>query len=290
MMQRAHADNQWSTARTPAAFGATKETSGDGRPLTRGPDNDATPFYKRASPSLMRFVLGLLSGVLGMLAGWSALAALVVALSGPDRDGGLAMGAFFNIGPFGGVAGLIAGIWLFNRIGIVREGSASAPAETSGTASPPRRQLSYPFAVTILLLAAGIAYWAWYELIRSPYLSHGFMTLELQFRLPSGMGLPSDKQGVQIEVEERGGYATVNLSERWRGHDGDRQVILATAELSYKTRHRVVWLTLPGTTTDSWRLDLSGDPDPTPGYTPWRASDNASGTKIEMNYRLSADR
>ncbi len=238
----------------------------------------------------MRFILGLLSGLVGMLAGWSGLAALVLALSGPDRDGGLAMGAFFNIGPVGGLAGLIAGIWLFNRIGIVRAGVASPQAETPDTAPPPRGQLSYPFAATIVLLAACIAYWAWYELIRSPYLSHGFMTLELQFRLPSGLSLPADKRDVQIEVEERGGYATVNLGERWRGHDGDRQVILATAELSYKTHHRVVWLTLPGMPTDSWRLDLSGDPGPTPGYTAWRASDNASGTNIEMNYRLSADR
>jgi hypothetical protein len=227
----------------------------------------------------MHFVLGLLSGLIGMLAGWSGLAALVVALSGPDRDGGVAMGAFFNIGPIGGLAGFIAGIWLFNRIGVVRDGAPAAGA-----------RLSYPFAVTILLLVAGLAYWAWYELIRSPYLSHGFMTLELQFRLPSGMSLPADKKDVQIEVEERSRYANLDLSELWHGHDGDHQVILASASLSYKTRHRVVSLTLPGMPTDTWRLDLSGDPDPTPGYTAWRLADGASGTKIEMNYRLSADR
>lgn len=231
----------------------------------------------------MRFILGLLSGLIGLLAGWSGLAALVVALSGPDRDGGLAMGAFFNIGPVGGVIGLIAGIWLFNRFGVVRSHTPSPDAA-------PRAPLSYPFAVTVLLIAAGLAFWAWYELIRSPYLSHGFMTLELQFRLPSGMSLPADKKDVQIEVEERGGYAMLDLSELWHGHDGDRPVILASASLSYKTRHRVVSLTLPGMPTETWRLDLSSDPDPIPGYTAWRPPDNASGTKIEMNYRLRADR
>ena len=35
----------------------------------------------------MRFILGFLSGVIGMLAGWFGLAALVIALAGPDRDG-----------------------------------------------------------------------------------------------------------------------------------------------------------------------------------------------------------
>ena len=52
-------------------------------------------------PTLMRFIIGLLSGVLGMLAGWAGLAFLVVSLAGPDRDGGIAMGAFFQIGPIG---------------------------------------------------------------------------------------------------------------------------------------------------------------------------------------------
>jgi hypothetical protein len=65
------------------------------------------------SPSLqvlpfMRFILGFLSGVIGLLAGWFGLAALVISLSGPDRDGGVAMGAFFNIGPIGGLVGFVA--------------------------------------------------------------------------------------------------------------------------------------------------------------------------------------
>jgi hypothetical protein len=220
----------------------------------------------------MRVVLGLLSGLIGLAAGWVGLAALAIALAGPDRDGGLAMGAFFNIGPIGGVVGLIAGILLFNRFGLVRSNTPSPDAAA-------RAQLSHPFAVTVLLIVAGLAYWAWYELIRSPYLSHGFMTLHLQFRLPSAMSLPADKKDVQIEVEERGGYAMLDLSELWHGHDGDRPVILASASLSYKTHHRVVSLTLPGMPTETWRLDLSGDPDPTPGYTAWRLADNAAGRR-----------
>lgn len=132
----------------------------------------------------MRFILGLLSALLGMLAGWSALAALVIMLAGPDRDGGIAMGAFFNIGPIGGVVGLIAGIWLFARIGLVRNSAAPPVAETSNAAVRAETRLSFPFAVTLLLITAGLVWWAWYEFIRSPYLSHGFMTLELQFRLP----------------------------------------------------------------------------------------------------------
>jgi hypothetical protein len=48
---------------------------------------------------VMRIVLGFLSGLLGLLAGWFGLAFPVIAVVGPDREGGVAMGAFFDIGP-----------------------------------------------------------------------------------------------------------------------------------------------------------------------------------------------
>jgi hypothetical protein len=220
----------------------------------------------------MRIILGFLSGVIGMLAGWFGLAALVIALAGPDRDGGVAMGAFFNIGPIGGLVGLATGVLLFVKKGIGSKG-------TSPT-----------FAVAILVIAGGLGWWAWYELIRSPYLTHGFMTLQLQFRLPPGMALPPDVTDVHIVVEEGQQYAGVMLGERWHGTDGDHRVILASATLSRKTSRRAVSLEFPGVSEQIWQLDLASDPDPTPGYSPWRSPSGTSTPKIEMNFRLSADR
>lgn len=237
----------------------------------------------------MRFILGFLSALLGALAGWSALAALVVMLAGPDRDGGIAMGAFFDIGPIGGVAGLIAGIWLFVRFGLVRNATPQPAAETAD-AAPHRATLSAPFAVTVLLIVAILGWWGWYELIRSPYLSHGFMTLQIEFRLPPGMTLPDKAEDVHIDVEEAKGYANAMLPPNWRAHDGDRRAIITSTSLMYKTRHRAVSLTLPGIPTQSWPIDLPSDPDPTPGFSPWRVASEASAAKIEMHFRLSADR
>jgi hypothetical protein len=238
----------------------------------------------------MRIILGILSALLGMLAGWSGLAALVVMLAGPDRDGGIAMGAFFDIGPIGGVAGLIAGIWLFVRFGLVRNATPQPAAETSDAAPRPAARLSLPFAIPVLLITAGLAWWGWYELIRSPYLSHGFMTLAIEFRLPAGMTLPDKEEDVHIEIEEATGYANAMLPANWRAHDGDRKAIIASTSLMYKTRHRVVSLTLPGIPTQSWPIDLPSDPDPTPGFSPWRIASEPSPAKIEMHFRLSADR
>jgi MFS family permease len=238
----------------------------------------------------MRFILGLVSGLLGMLAGWFGLAFLLISVLGPDRDGGTAMGAFFNIGPIGGLIGFIAGIWLFSKIGVVQERPPAPDAEKSNAAPRPQTRISRPFAVAVLVLAGGLAWWAWYELIRSPYLTHGFMTLDLQFRLPPGMVLPPSSDDVQIAVSEGEDHAIVLLGESWRAHDGDRKVILATASLSQKTSQRVVSLNLPGVPEQNWRLDLSYDPDPTPGYSDWRLPSSASTTKIELNFRLRADR
>ncbi len=81
----------------------------------------------------MRFVLGFLSGVVGMLAGWAGLALLVVSLAGHDQDGGIAMGAFFNIGPIGAVIGFAAGIYLFVKFGLVARPLAPAAGQPAGT-------------------------------------------------------------------------------------------------------------------------------------------------------------
>jgi hypothetical protein len=59
---------------------------------------------------------------------------------------------------------------------------------------------------------------------------------------------------------------------------------------SRKTSRRVVNLELPGVPEQIWQLDLPSDPDPTPGYSPWRLASSTTAPKIEMNFRLSADR
>src|SRR3954464_14163490 len=109
---------------------------------------------------LIRFVIGFLSGVLGMLAGWVGLASLVMALAGPDRDGGLAMGAFFNIGPFGGLIGFVAGVLLFIKLGQVSQ-PASAPDADRTDAAPPPKRLRAVFAVAVLAITAGLSWWGW---------------------------------------------------------------------------------------------------------------------------------
>jgi hypothetical protein len=105
----------------------------------------------------MRVVLGFLSGVLGGIAGCFALAALTMALSGPDRNGDIAMAAIFVIGPFGGFAGFVAGMLPFSNLVVVRQ-----------AASGSRTRISRPYAGVVLAIAGAVAWlaWlAWYELM-----------------------------------------------------------------------------------------------------------------------------
>ena len=238
----------------------------------------------------MRFTIGFLSGILGALAGWFGLAMLVISLAGPDRDGGIAMGAFFQIGPIGGIVGFIAGVLLFAKFGMVSKDKSPTNKELPEAApAPTRKQVSPIFAVPVLLVVGGLAWWGWYELIRSPYLSHGFMTLELQFRLPAGMALPPSAEDVHITVNEGPQPTDVLIGQSWHGTDGDQLVILASASLSMKTSQRIVSLELPGVAQQTWQLDLASDPDPTRGYTEWQFANGAPAPKIEMNFQLSAD-
>ncbi len=246
-------------------------------------------------------LLGFLTGVLGALAGWAGLAFTVVGLGGPDRDGAIAMGAF-DIGSIGGVIGFVAGVFLFVKFGMVAQRVAAvaaplepaSPSSDGAAATPPARhapakRISRPFAAIVLVAVGGLAWSGWYEFIRSPYLTHGFMTLALQFRLPADMPAPADGKDIEIVLDEGGRTWPGSANPRWRGHQGNQVVILGNVTMSYKTGRRTITLTVPGAPTQSWTLDLPSDPDPTPDYTAWRPS-GSSPNAIELNYRLTADR
>ena len=180
---------------------------------------------------------------------------------------------------------------MFVKMGVVRGVASSPNTMQSDISSPPvRTRISLPFVVAVILTFAVLAWWGWYELIRSPYLTHRFMTLDLQFRLAPSAALPSDVNDVHIDVAEGEMHEVVTLDDKWRCHNGNHHGILARASLSYKTSRRVVSLELPGIPEQIWQLDLTSDPDPTLSYSQWRLPSTQSATGVEMSYRLSADR
>jgi hypothetical protein len=229
----------------------------------------------------MRYVIGLLCGILGALAGWFGLAMLVIALAGHDRDGGIAMGAFFHIGPVGAVIGFILGVLIFIKLG---------QNETTGQDGARHRRIAPLFAVVVIGITALLGYSGWYTLIRSPYLSHGFMTLTMQFRLPPGVAVPASPGEVHISVYEGDGETDVIMGPKWSGKDGAADVIFAATTLSMKTNHRVIALKLPGIDAEKWTPDLVTDPDPMSALSPWQMPDGNPANPVQLRYRLTADR
>jgi hypothetical protein len=67
----------------------------------------------------MKALVVLLGGIAGAIVGWVAAAAATMLLGGyfglNEFEGEKSMTAIFGIGPMGGVAGLIAGLWLALR-------------------------------------------------------------------------------------------------------------------------------------------------------------------------------
>jgi ABC-type antimicrobial peptide transport system permease subunit len=67
----------------------------------------------------MKALVVLLGGIAGAIVGWVAAAAATMLLGGcfglDEFEGEKSMTAIFGMGPMGGVAGLIAGLWLALR-------------------------------------------------------------------------------------------------------------------------------------------------------------------------------
>jgi len=158
-----------------------------------------------------RIVFGFLSGIVGMLAGWFGLAFLVIGLAGPDRDGGVAMGAFFNIGPLGAF-----GVWLFVKFGLVAQGAAFCDRAVLGAG--PRvvsRCCGRPGAGSNFRSLRGRRSgdrrrpfgWAWYEFVRSPYLMHGYM--DFRAAIPAFCGYGGAGRGQGRADRSRRGRATL---------------------------------------------------------------------------------
>jgi hypothetical protein len=67
----------------------------------------------------VKYVVAALAGLAGLVLGWVVAAFAFLIIGGmagvSDFEGKRAMLAFFAVGPIGGVAGLIVGLWLALR-------------------------------------------------------------------------------------------------------------------------------------------------------------------------------
>ena len=177
----------------------------------------------------MTYGLAILSGGVGAVVGYAIAAAattFIGALLGASNfEGGLAMLAFFAVGPIGGVIGLVVGIWVVLRQRGHRSASALAWRIPAGIAG------------IVVLVAGGV--WLAYDM--RPMLgtsSSGAPRLDFEIRMPPGAPVQPARTKVNLSTERN--TADGIISDKATRMDGDRPVIAGTVELYYRSSWRLL--------------------------------------------------
>jgi len=215
------------------------------------------------SKSILTYVLAVLAGIAGAALGWIvtgiAADAVLGALGMSAINGGRAMVAFFTFGPFGGIAGLILGIWLVLR----SHGGYRGFGNLAGRGAL--------VAAGILALAAAVI-GAFY--LSDDQLAHNSLPPQAKFeiRFPAGTALPAKLEGLRIDLDTdkntRPGTWDTEI-----GNDSGRPVIRGAVDLDFRTTHRFVILRVPSEPARLFTLMLAGNPSATAEYGPWQRVD-----------------
>lgn len=207
----------------------------------------------------MTFILAVLGGILGAALGWTAAAFITVVITGylgvSDFEGARGMLAVWGIGPFGGLLGLIGGIWLVLRARGLRTFKAAAirmPLVIGGIAA---------------LTAGGL--WIAYEM-RPNLNDNGAPPLLLfEIRLPAGTEIPASRDAIGINLAtEKNTMPGVVFTGQDR-MDGDRPVITGSVEMYFRSSWRLLELKLPGEPDRLFVLKLASRPGHDKEFRDW---------------------
>ncbi len=236
---------------------------------------------------LVTYLLAVLGGAAGVVIGWivtGLIADTLLGLGGmSDREGGRAMVAFFAIGPFGALAGLLVGAWLVLRF----YGGYQRFAEALGG---------------VVLVAAALAAVA-AAVFGVLYLSDDVLVrngpppqLHFELRLPAGTPLPDKLEGVRIDLNTDKNEMPGTLTGT--GTEQGRPVIAGSVDLYFRTASRILVLHLPGEPDRLFMLNLARNPSASPQFGPWQRVDyiddhppasprhGRDGDDYEIRYRV----
>lgn len=207
----------------------------------------------------MTFILAVLGGILGAALGWAAAAFAAIVVSGylgvSDFEGARGMGAIFGIGPIGGLAGLVGGIWLVLRTRGVRGFKAQATR--------------MPLVVFGIMALVSGGLWMAYEL--RPHLNDNGAPPRLLFeiKLPAGTKLPASRDAIGINLATENNTMPGALVAGGDRMDGDRPVITGSVEMYFRSSWRLLELKLPGEPDRLFVLKLASRPGHDKEFRDW---------------------
>lgn len=235
----------------------------------------------------MLYVLAVLAGIVAAVIGWFLTGAVAAWIAGrlgmSDFEGARGMFAFFAVGPLGGLIALVAAAWLVFRIGAGRTALA-----------PTLLRLGAVLAAIVMLAAAAI----WIRLATLDTYSGTLPpTLEFEIRVPAAM-LAADSAAPRVELHTDKNVGDGVITGDWERDEVGHDVIAGSVPLAFKTRSRLLVLSLPGEPKRLFRLSLSRDPPSTATRSEWRHADHLDLAReaqprpapaddpVEMRYRV----
>ncbi|MGE0584193.1 MAG: hypothetical protein AB7O39_03585 [Flavobacteriaceae bacterium] len=224
----------------------------------------------------MNYVAAGLAGIAGTIIGWLVAAFLAVGLGGVlgigEREGALAMTAFFAIGPVGGLIGLILAVWL-----LMRWRRRHTMAVTAGHLAA---------AIAGVGVAAGViagGFW-----VMRPHTASNRLPPELVFEIvmPSGSEPPplvsrSEALARRSPIELQTSENTMSAQIESVRMEGVRLVVSGRVEMAHRTRDRVLVFKQPAGDV-VFSVDLPRSPGHEKDFTGWEVPTvPAGGVRLE---------
>ncbi len=235
----------------------------------------------------MTYVFAIIAAMLAAVLGWFITGAIAVVVAGwcgmSDFEGGRGMFAFLFVGPLGGLLAMVGSAWAVLRRG---EGRVSK--------GPILARLGAVLAAVAVVIGAAI----WIRLATlDTYTDRLPPRLEFEIRVPDG-ALAADSPPPRVELHTDKNVGEGQLFDTWEVTEDGHRVIAGSVSLDFKTRSRLLAVTLPEQPARLFRLPLPRDPESSPGLGEWRHADHVDlpgspqpqppppGDPVEIRYRV----
>lgn len=219
----------------------------------------------------MTIVYAFLAAIAGAIAGWFGSAtlymSLMLATGASDREGALAMGAFFGVGPIGGVIGALAGAGLVLYFRRRSEGPKTG------------RAAFITLAVVIGALFAGFN-WLNSGMSKPQFSDHGTKPVVLYEIEVTDVGWP-DAESYDGKVELHSFDRLIYPQNTGQRHDTEKglHTVFGEIALLHKIKRRQFAYWISDKEVYYFELDLPKVPDAQDAFGDWRPADSI-GSRI----------
>ncbi|MGB0750001.1 MAG: hypothetical protein ACPGO3_14770 [Magnetospiraceae bacterium] len=232
----------------------------------------------------MRFFLALLAGIGGAIGGYigtAFLAFLVLDAGAPGDSGGTAMGVFFGLAPWGGVAGLILCMFLVLRrkpvpadptkpeTEPVGEGANPQPSAAAAQDANTRPDFQAIGAVGVILVLLLGGYFALFYEYTPPSFSPGERPLLMfEVKIPTAAIKEDDYFTARTELRTWQ-HVLPPEGQVIRRIEGDNTIFAGAMHLYNRVDDRKFWVYPSIRHFVEFNLYIPASPLPTPDFGPW---------------------